>query len=543
MGFIHIRSNILVILSCAVLFILSFSLLTLRYQSTSGIDSIGGGETDPDILDYHFISVNFALTNQFPVTGYILDTSIYKIQYDKTLDDLFLNMFKKNGSVTTFARPPLYPLVLGCIYKIFGYKIYFVQRLNILLLSLIISLTPLVGFKTWGMIGYWAGLIGSGLFAALGCQNYLIETVDVEIFIAFVFFLLSSIGLILRVTSRPFLFFAFGLSIGLGLLAKPVIVAFPFLYASYLLLKHSKSNFRPILVRIAVLFVGVFLVILPYTIYINHQHETTIDQREAWIKRVSATMSNIEYNDYSEMPPCNINDFDQCIPVFKDYIKTMFITHCSTRSFIIITNSGGPQLFYQNNELSIDGKPLHFEWAYVKNSFYRKYFANEPVMVKLFHFYSKYPSYIFRIPMARLSYTAGKAPLLYWLSAALFGLCIIQRRQTNLKNKKMKGFINLLIFMLTAASLICSFIIFQYATILLFVPLFLIGILLYRPVDEQKIPVVFPTLWMSLFLFVFVLYGHERFTRVANPLVCLSIGYYAILMITTFINPRMSDQE
>jgi len=87
------QKNIIVFLTCCALFVFSCLYLHSKYSKTDTIDFVGQDEQgDPneiDELDYHFVATNFALAGRFPVTGFLMDTSIYEIKREWWLDYVY----------------------------------------------------------------------------------------------------------------------------------------------------------------------------------------------------------------------------------------------------------------------------------------------------------------------------------------------------------------------------------------------------------------------------------------------------------------------
>lgn len=529
------KMRTVVIITSIFFSLCTYSFLTKKHKLTSSDDFIGRYQINPDKLDYAIIAANFALTNQFPVSGYILDTSAYKVKTYWKLNHFFLDVFKENGSVTTLARPPLYPLFVGYMYKVLGYKIYYNQLLNILLLAFITGCMPFVGYQVWGRIGYIAGVFAASIYMTLGFDNLEVYSVDIQLFITIVFFFIFWGAISIKPSSQPPSYLKLGLLIGVGLLTKPIMVMMPFLYLGYFAVKYPPEQRKLLQKRILFLFAGIIIVILPYTIFINIKQISTKNQREAWIERVAQSRKMDMVNDWKDYPPCKDFDSDTCDNFKLDFTKSILITHSSNASFMCITNSGGEQLLHQNNEKSLDGAPLHFEWMFVKNSKYNQDTFNRNTFVKILSFYRYYPSYIFKIPIARIIYSAKTYPLIFWLAGALWGLSVIQRRATDIKNYRCKTWILLTVIFLFGLSYYLCFVPFKYASVLYFLPLFLVGVVLFKKSDEPDLSIAYPILWLSIFLLLILIFGDERFTWVAMPVSCLCGTYFSLNFIKVSI--------
>ena len=528
-----------VLLISLIIFLSSLSFLSLKYQSTATDDFIGRNEDNlTDILDYHFIATNFALTNQFPIVGYLTDTGYYKIHSDINTDAIYLSVFKKYGPVASFVRPPLYPLLIGCIYKLFGYKFYYNQLFNIFLLSLIAALIVLLGYQTWGGRGFVSGLIGSILFLLFSERKFMVRTMDIEIFLCFVFFLICAFTFLIRIDSNKFYFFSFGFVVGLGLLTKSASLSFfPLVFPLYLLHRYGRERFRDILKSVAFMFAGIVLVILPYTTYINHIQKTTESSRTLWSLNVSRDMYPVEFNNWKEFQNCSGTN-QKCLDAITYFAKTIYIYQCRTTKFLFITNSIGEASLHFNNEASIEDGDMRIEWMFIKNSFYRKIDTGQSYILKLTSFYCHFPSYLIKVPIARLLFSSSVSPLFYWLGATLWALYHIRLRLVKMKKKIFNKILNLLIFLVAFVSVYYCFFPFNCVVLYFFLPIICIGFASFKYGSEPFLSLAYPLLWICPLLFVLGLYGGERFLRMADPTSCLITAYYGTYLFYSFANTK-----
>jgi len=492
------------------------------------------------MMDYHFIATNFAFTNRFPVTGYILDTAAYKIKPNKELGLVYLDMFRKNGPVTTFLRTPLYPLLVGCIYKIWGFKYYYNLRLNILLLSIIIGFMPYVGFSNWGIRGFYSGALGGLIFLKNCHDHWFLNTMDIEIFSTFLFFLLFAMGLLAERKDKPVYYVLWGASIGLFLLSKPLLMAMPVLFAVFIFIKYRSMSFRFMAKRILEVLIGIALAVSPWSIYINYVKHATVSQRESWCSRVLASTERPEISnadEYSESysDTTNIARYEMSIKTMRYIVKTLWMYHARNTPFIFITNASGDVLLDLNNEYCNDGG-MHFEWLFIKSSFYRSYCSeSQPTATKLFLFYTHHPSFLFRIIRGRFTHTfTENYQKYYWLAAALWGLCVIQIQLFSIRDTRKKIASALLLLSLCALAYLFSCIFSKYAALLLYTPLFCFGLFFYKVNYKDIISATFPLIYLGLFLFMFIIFPNPNYMLVAMPISCLCMIYFSLLLAGGF---------
>jgi hypothetical protein len=215
-----------------------FTLLLAGYQQRAyqNQDSILREVPDVDELDYHFMAVNLALNNEFPVIGYLTDTAAYKIRYIPNhplgVDVMYLNMLKTAGPVTVFARPPLFSFLVGILYKIFGVYLSVLLWFNIFLFACLTTLLAFTGWRIWHLPGYLAGLAGVALLFIYPAYSFV--TMELEIFAALLFLLLFYAAWQIVHSGKPVYFLLFGMVAGLEMLNRPSIVfVFPFFLLYY----------------------------------------------------------------------------------------------------------------------------------------------------------------------------------------------------------------------------------------------------------------------------------------------------------------------
>ena len=96
---LNTQTRVCVLLFCISLFTFSYFYLSLQNIATAKDDFIGRNEENlTDLLDYHFIATNFLFTNQFPIVGYMRESSAYRYIQTESLI-LFILMFTKKMAV------------------------------------------------------------------------------------------------------------------------------------------------------------------------------------------------------------------------------------------------------------------------------------------------------------------------------------------------------------------------------------------------------------------------------------------------------------
>ncbi|CAK9249860.1 unnamed protein product [Sphagnum jensenii] len=300
----------------------------LRYQQRESIkmESILREFPDVDELDFHFMAVNFALTNEFPVIGYLRDTSAYMISYKHGLsagvDSLYLNMFKIAGPVHTFARPPLCSLMVGMVYKIFGVHLYVLIWFNILLVAAMAGMLPYMGYRIWNIAGFFSGIIASVLF--LSTLDFSYVSMDLEILAAFLFLMIFYV--ITRIDRKYTmnLMLLLGILISLEFLNKPVILFIPALFLLYYYFSTGKPKLMFYLKQISPGLIGIALVMLPWTLYINHAKSISVKERTDWsIKTLASMEAPLTYSSPQEVG-ASVANIEHAM---RNFVKFIYVCH------------------------------------------------------------------------------------------------------------------------------------------------------------------------------------------------------------------------
>lgn len=180
---------------------------------------------------------------------------------------------------------PLYPLFMAIIYRLSGNSNIAVQLVQCLLGMVSCLLLYAIGER---LFNEWIGLIAAALSAVYPFLVYISSMLLTEQL--FVLLLLLAIYLLVR--SRDDLGYAFilgaGISLGLGALTRPAMLAFFPFCAVYLLLSNGIVQFKRHLVAACILLICAFLTIFPWTIrnYIKHREFILISTaagRNLWL--------------------------------------------------------------------------------------------------------------------------------------------------------------------------------------------------------------------------------------------------------------------
>jgi|GEM_PF-6738710 len=527
--------------------------ISLRYQLRESIklESIFRQDPDVDELDFHFMAVNFALKNEFPVIGYLTDTAAYKIRYEQGnqlgVDVMYLNMFRVAGPVHTFARPPAYSFVVGLLYKIFGFHLFVLIWFNILLVAGSAAILPYLGYRIWGQHGLLSGMIASLLFLLVAEFSYV--TMDVEILASFLFLLMFYLALLISKKDTPLNLFCLGLLVSIEFLNKPVILFFLPLYLIFYYFDTKRPRLTKYLNKISFIFIGLAIVILPWTIYINYQKSITIEERRAWSAKTYASLvPPVLFNSKKEIDASQQNT----IHALKNFIKIIYIYHTEdNNSPMLITNQfrEGVSLLFLNNEYCVDNSAdmagFGWLWKIIKTSYYNTHHLSSSNVMKVFYFYWENPSYIYKIAAVRIKYSV-EYPLIFWLAPALWALALISIKAQSIKNKFLQRSSLIALLIIGAGYIALGFgwplksePLWRVAV---YLPAYITGILIWKKEYNRNLSGAYPIFWLSIFLFILLVYGDQRFTKAALGVNCFAAVFYIAFIMRTLYNFNNSNK-
>ncbi len=463
----------------------------------------------------HFLAVNYALHNRFPVIGFLSPEADYKICNIQHME-IYFNMMRQNGPVVFLSRPPLYPLVIGSIYKFTGVRPGLEYRFTLLLAALMVVLMPFAGYKLFKMPGVVLGLLSMLLCLNYYIPSYYTPALNFSAFLVFILFLTS----LFLSPKRPVLYFVFGALCVLSILTKGIFIFVPFLFLFSLLYKTIKFKSADYLLNGAAMFIGVLMFLMPWAIFINAQKNASVAQRAAWHAKTIANMpaytvrSSADLNINSDLPPVAL-DF---------LIRQIYLTYMIADSYITITNQlHGEGLLIGNNEFCTDGD-WHMEWKMLPTSYHNTHHQNQPVALRAILFYAENPVLFCKIMMGKINNTGKDKPEIVWFTASLWGLFMLQLSS---KNKFWQALI-------VGAMALSVYFVLSHAvniTLWFYIPLFLLGLLFYRIKNEPEFPLIFPMLVLNLLIINLMFLGSSRFFVVANP-VALICSLYFMYKIT-----------
>ncbi len=513
-------------------FLLAVSVLIfLPVLNFSGVKDLPPHTTmepyDTDLLEYQTVAVNFAKKDIFPYMGFFSTEEDYQLRPNR-FDSLqarsipAVEFLRDAGPAVFLRKPPVYSFCLGVIYKSLGTDVRFAYAFNLLLLSFMAGLMPLMGYRHLKLPGLLCGFV-----AAFFLVKYKLPSafkIDPETLLSFWLFAGFFADIYFKESNNPLKHIAIGLFLGFALLTKGSIIFIPLFYLCYLFLKtlFKKSGWRSLLCT----GVGIFVVLLPWIVFANYLRVTTVAERAVWNERNLVALNRL--GDVQNQP---VLIGGKVNPVIAEYVlRHEYSTYAVADGFIIITpQAEGDQILAYHNELSVDGW-WHPDWRFRKELYYNKHFSTRNAWIRVLRFYAAHPSLLFRIALAKLKNISVSGFPVYWLAATLFGICVIQRKFSNVSQGH-----RLMNSALLLAGLAAAYFFTQpasnFSTIFCLL-LFGAGIALYRFSDEDWCPVIVPiTLLNFLAVTLIISVGEPVFARAVDSILIYSCIYFAALFI------------
>lgn len=169
-----------------------------------------------------------------------------------------------DGGDYNFFRAPGYPYFLGAIYALVGVRPAVVKRVQALLVILVGSGLPYLGWRFWAWPGFLGGLLASPAF--LQHSRGMADEILTESLIVFVIFVMVLAHLRWTRTRSTTSLALLGSSVGLALLVKGSLLFVPLLFLGHLLWSGRHDTVR-VVARRGLAFAGaVAVVVLPYSL-------------------------------------------------------------------------------------------------------------------------------------------------------------------------------------------------------------------------------------------------------------------------------------
>lgn len=376
-----------------------------------------------DAIEYHFIAANFALHSSFPVYGFLGEVSEYKLCKENTALAEYYTFLKNAGPVIFSGRPPLYPMVMGFVYKLAGFNPQSLYCLNFVSIWLTALLLAIALFVARGVI---AAVVISAIYLFVTAPFAHIN--DAEAFIRPLYFLAILTLVWAEYKSKKTVYFIAGIAMVMALLSKGTILIFiilSFFFIFYMAIKNGGKT------KFAIVFVYIFpiaIFIISWSFYINYQLDESKNERSNWAKYLSEVISDVSVEKPQDLFNDSTNWYSKAAVYY--FIKIHQTRYVADSGFVVLTNQlNRSNILSNHNEYCLDGD-YHPEFEPVSTSFHNRYSKEtEWVWKSVARFYISNPVFAVQVFYAKIC-ALGKTPTsLYFLSIVLTTLALCYKHQ------------------------------------------------------------------------------------------------------------------
>jgi hypothetical protein len=244
---------------CVLIFVAAAGYHTYRrsYPDTAFF----GGDT----WEYQSMGVNIA-KGHGPRVGAIEPFETYRFEPTESEPPHAVSFFRAGaaGGDHNFFRAPGYPYFLGAIYALVGVRPAVVKRIQALLVILVGSCLPYLGWRFWEWRGFSSGLLASPAF--LQHSRGMADEILTESLIVFAVFVLVLAHLRWSRARSTTSLALLGTTVGLALLVKGSLIFVPVLYLGHLLWSGRRDAGRTLALRLLTFAGAVAVIVLPYSV-------------------------------------------------------------------------------------------------------------------------------------------------------------------------------------------------------------------------------------------------------------------------------------
>lgn len=266
-----IRTLITIVLIALLAFVLAYRDAKKRY-GTLNYPPINGNSDQFDYANmaYTFMKANIIgryFTEEYkqPFIDFAENNKkgFIRWQDEKELNKVLNSPIYKKPSPYTY-RPWLYPIVVGTVYKVFGYSFVVGRMVNVVLFTISTVLIYLLVLRLRG--DYWTALLASIMYVVFPTVRFYTYGMVTEVLATLIVILtLFTIDYALRDQNNRTRFYLLGLSFGLLILSRnlfifPVFIMSVMLGMYFLLKKIDKRKVLSLLFYIC----GIFFFVLPW---------------------------------------------------------------------------------------------------------------------------------------------------------------------------------------------------------------------------------------------------------------------------------------
>lgn len=536
--FINVKRNRLLF---SLFLLMFFSLLYLPFCEFTG------AKFKMNESAYHSSGVNFAKGHGISRIGFIEPVQDYKFSNYTLNLEFNYRLFSRFPGAYYFFNPPAYGVFLGIIYYFGGVDPFLAKFLQLLLLLLIASCLPLIGYRSWGAKGYLCGVFAAFFFIHL---HYSVAN-DLKpqtLLFLLCFLMIYLYQHYLKNTSRKTLIFL-ALIISIAILTKVALIIFPFLVLLQIVYKYLKTHQLKFLYHFLIFLIILNIPILIWSWYASSHNNKNYFGADALGKlRYELFNSPLQTKDTTFLNPIirnnpKVNDLSvyindagyvERIGTYNKVCCDLVLCSLYDTGFVYISSQAqNDAIFHAHNEYIKNGG-FDAHWYTEKNSFYNNdKMSGRSSWLRLLNFYFKNPSKIVTLPLQKLF--DGFA--CYRFLTVLMLAFIINILLLFLKLKSIPNSVIRTISFIILNSLILLPLFFEWTRMMYYITLFAVFIaflifIFLRQKEFFKIPLPFILILISQVLITVLISSNERFVEVIDFIFILC-GLYAIIYMNS----------
>jgi hypothetical protein len=543
-----------ILLICFVLFVIYVAVFSCISKLDNKI------EITKDYHVYQILAVNL-------INGPNLNsqTIFEKYQFDNAANDSIQYKFAIHDCEYSYSDlsawvPPVYPMFLAAIYKIFGVSPFIARYIQLLLLLIVAAFIPLLIYNYFKMPGFILGIF-AGLIFIINIYPIANEIMTEPLTIFFCFLLLCAINYF-ELKKSTLSATLLGVTLTIALLVKGIVVFVILFYFIVLIYRYFKLRGQLYSKRILRVFIAFLISILPWVIYTNLnegiiqisslskkelsedklrlknilsvvEKRNTINQFDSTLRAINknefnvhqfATFINRAYNVLSDNHISDLQKRDFLLSTLRQFIvrldnilkvpsiKLNDNNYIYFNKPILISTNHTYEIFESNNKNCIDGD-IHND-NFIKETYDNH--PNYPSFIRVMNFYCQNPRYILIIFPNKLFRAYNHFPFVSLLISLIIAnfifLLMLKRKLVN--NIFQKGILFLMVpFLMFCANY--SIVGFSICFILALLGI-CVSLLKKMSLFLFELPLSFNLMILNFILITLIFFGIDRITSIVD---------------------------
>lgn len=530
--------------------------LSVNFSNLAGTSNL------PDSYDYQAIAVNYAIGNEFPVSGIIYPIEKYKFD---TIDAQTFYKLRATAGFQSLYRAPVFSLFCGLVYKVFGIHPAIIKYILLFLLCFTGALLIWNAARIFGAKGLLAGLMAGLALVILNYQYARILSPG-EIFVSVM--IVTAFFLSYNYFQKPALLkvLLLGMLFAVSWLTTYSMMLIPAGIMIWLLLLAIKLRSRKRILHLSVFIASMVLTIMPWQIFSNTlfseikpqvaklkvlaldtnlTHSEKVAQAHRIAPRVGMRLipdsnfkaEELRYLHNHRLPFTRQNGYYPVTSMSEDFNKMAMIEDilASPDCFFLFLPKPNHEALSCHNEFVTEGR-IAQDWRLRDCYYTRQDTLEKNDILRIAGFYSENPILLFNLSADKLLAAFYSYKELIVLFSLGMGVLMLKFGGRQRKRFMKNGFMvsaGLVIFLTYSA---LHFIPWVFVLVLF---LFSLSMLITPCLSPSK---VFDRLsglfFLNYVLIILIAYGAERYLRGLQFLMLFYVVYLLLIFIDKIRNLR-----